>query len=557
MEALIRKYALQNAVRFNGKATAGAVIGKIIAEKPGLKDDMKNTSKKVNEIIKKINSLSLEQQKEELEKIAPELLEKKKETEERNIFAFLGLKENEKVNTAFPPGPEKYPHIGHAKALLLNYLLAKQYNGKFILRFEDTNPTLVKKEFYEIMMDNFKWLGVEWDQLVYASDFMESFYEKAELLIKKGLAYVDKSSEQEVKKSRENGIPSKYRDNPPEENMKLWKEMKTAKPGTAILRLKIDLEHKNTTMRDPTIFRILDEPHARQGKKYRVWPNYDFQNSVMDSHSNVDIRLRSKEFEMRSELQRWIQKNLGIKETKTYEFGRFNMTGVLSSGRIIREKIQNKELIGWDDPSLTTLVALRRRGFLPEAIKNFVVSTGISKAEATTTWDDLIMQNKRLLDNIAPRYSAIFDGVEVCVENAPSMEVELNLNPNEKKGGRKCSVNDRFILSEKDVKSMKENELVRLMDCINIKKKSKGKLCFESLEYEKFKEKGEQIINWLPAEGNVKVEVLMSDKKVMKGLAEHNVSSLKEGEVIQFTRFGFCRLDKKEKNKLIFWFTHK
>ncbi|MBU0628736.1 MAG: glutamate--tRNA ligase [Nanoarchaeota archaeon] len=553
MEGLIRKYALQNAVKFNGKANPGAVIGKIIAEKPELKKDMKSVAKKVNEIIKEIGKLSVNQQRKELEETAPELLEKKKE-KKRNLFKFLGYKENDKVNTAFPPGPEKYPHIGHAKALLLNYMLARQYNGKFILRFEDTNPKLVKKEFYDIMIDNFKWLGVGWDELIYASDFMDMFYEKAELLIKKGFAYIDKSNEEEVKLSREKGIGSKNRSNSPEENLKLWQELKKAKKGSAILRLKIDLTHQNTTMRDPTIFRIIDEPHARQGKKYRVWPNYDFQNAVMDSYSNIDIRLRSKEFEMRSELQRWIQNKLGIKETKTYEFGRFNLTGVLSSGRIIREKIANKELVGWDDPSLTTLVALRRRGFLPEAIKNFVVSTGISKAEATMTWDDMIMHNKRLLDNIAPRYSAVFDPKEITIQNAPETEVELNINPNEKKGGRKIKVNNKFILSNEDIKNIKEGELIRLMDCLNAKK-VKNKLIFESSEYEKGK--GQKVINWLPAEGNVKIEVLMPDKQIMKGLAEHNVKSLKEGDIIQLERFGFCRLDRKEKDRLKFWFTHK
>lgn len=555
MDWIIKKYALQNAIRFNGKANNGAVIGKIIAEKPELKNNIKEIANKVNEIIKEINELPLEQQKKELEKIAPELLEKKKE-EERNIFEFLGIKEGKKINTGFPPGPEKYPHIGHAKALLLNYELAKRYNGKFILRFEDTNPLLVKKEFYDIMIDNFKWLNVKWDELLYASDFMNMFYEKAEELIKKGLAYVDKSTEEQVKKSRENGIPSVYRNNSLEENIKLWKEMKKAPAGSAILRLKIDLKHKNTTMRDPTIFRIIDEKHARQGKKYRAWPNYDFQNAIMDSYSNIDIRLRSKEFEMRTELQRWIQKHLGIEETKTYEFGRFNMEGVLSSGRVIREKIKNKELIGWDDPSLTTLVALRRRGFLPEAIKNFVLSTGISKAEATVTWDDLIVQNRRLLDNIAKRYSAIFDPVKVKIENTPKMKVELHLNPNEKKGGRKFSVNENFILSKKDLEKIKENELVRLMDCINIMKKGK-KIIFVSLKYEEFKGEGEKIINWLPAENNIKIGVLMPDKKIMKGIAEENIKSLKEGEIIQFERFGFCRLNKKEKNKLTFWFAHK
>ena len=555
-EKEIRNLALKNAIKFNGKANPGAVIGSIISANPEIKKNIKEVSKQINDIIKEINSMSVEDQLKELKKNAPELLNEKKEKKERNIFAFLGFKDDEKVNAAFPPGPEKYPHIGHAKACLLNYLLAKKYNGKFVLRFEDTNPKTAKQEFYKVMEDGFKWLGIEWDELVYASDHMEMFYEKAEFLMKEGFAYVDKSSQEEVKLSREKGNPTKYRDNSPEENLRLWEEMKKAKEGASILRLKIDLEHKNTTMRDPTMFRIIDEPHPRTKKKYRIWPNYDFQNSIMDSFSDIDMRLRSKEFELRAELQRWIQEKSGIKITKTYEFGRFNMTGVLSSGRVFSEKIEKKELVGWDDPSLTTLVALKRRGFFPEAIKNFVISTGISKAEATMTWDDLIIQNKRLLDNISNRFSFISDPINISVDGISKMDVELHLNPNEKKGGRKFEVDGSFILSKKDAEDTKEGELIRLMDCCNLIKKGKN---FEqdSIEYNDFKGKGKKIINWLPAKENIDVDILMPDKKVVKGIAEHTIKNLKQGDVIQFERFGFCKLDKIINNKYYFWFTHK
>ncbi|MBD3164695.1 glutamate--tRNA ligase [Candidatus Woesearchaeota archaeon] len=553
IDKIIRKYALQNAVKFNGKASLKAIMGKIFAENSSLKEKAGEISRKTSQIIKEVNSMQAEKQKKELQKIAPELLEKK-EKKERDIFAFLGLKDSEKVNTAFPPSPEKYPHIGHAKAILLNHMLAKQHNGKFILRFEDTNPKLAKKEFYGIMQEDFKWLGVEWDELVYASDHMELFYEKAEFLINVHLAYVDKSSKEEIRKSRQSGTPTKYRGKSPEENLKLWGKMWKAKEGSAVLRLRIDLKHKNTAMRDPTIFRIIDQTHPRQKNKYRLWPNYDFQNAIMDSFSGVDVRLRSKEFELRSELQRWIQDKLEIKETRTYEFGRFNMTGVLSSGRLIREKIEKKELIGWDDPSLTTLAALRRRGFLPEAIRSFLLSTGISKAEATLTWDDLIMHNRRLLDATARRYSAIFDPVEINMENVPGMAVELHLNPNEKKGGRKFKVDGKFIISRSDINRMKDREITRLMDCINVMK-NKGKVCFSSLKFEDFK--GKRVINWLPGKGNIKVEVMMPDKEKLRGLAEHNARGLKEGDIIQFERFGFCRLDKKEKDVLKFRYTHK
>jgi glutamyl-tRNA synthetase len=202
------------------------------------------------------------------------------------------------------------------------------------------------------------------------------------------------------------------------------------------------------------------------------------------------------------------------------------------------------------------LVALRRRGFLPESIKNFVLRTGISKAEATMTWDDLIMENKRLLDQKAKRYSAIFDPVQIEIENPKNMSVELHLNPNEKKGGRKFKVDGNFIISRTDIGKMKDKEITRLMDCINVMK-DKGEVCFNSIRFEDFKGKGKNVINWLPNKGNIKVEVTMPDKTILKGLAEHNISSLKQGEVIQFERFGFCRLDKIEKDTYKFWFTHK
>ena len=293
LDSAIRKYALQNAVKFAGKANPGAVLGKVFAEHPEAKNQAKEVSKRIQAILKQINKMPVEEQLAELEKIVPGLLEKKQK-EERNIFAFLGCKEG--VITAFPPGPEKYPHIGHAKALLLNYLLAKQYHGKFIVRFEDTNTATVRQEYYDAMLRDFAWLGVSWDELLYASDFMPLFYEKCEELLKKGLAYVDTASQEEVASSRKKGVPTDSQGNAIQKNLDLWKQMPKMKAGEAIVRLKIDLKHQNTTMRDPTIFRIVDEPHARQGTNYRVWPNYDFQNAVMDSHSNIDMRIRSKEF---------------------------------------------------------------------------------------------------------------------------------------------------------------------------------------------------------------------------------------------------------------------
>ncbi|MDO9066272.1 MAG: glutamate--tRNA ligase family protein, partial [Chloroflexota bacterium] len=333
IEDVIYKYALQNAIKFGGNANAGAVIGKVISEMPSAKG--KELAAKVQEIITKVNSMSLKDQVEELNSVAPELLEKK-EQKERDIFAFLDIKPGTKVVTAFPPGPEKYPHIGHAKALLMNYELAKKHNGKFVLRFEDTNPRLVKKEFYEIMLENFAWLGAKWDKLEYASDYMEKFYQLCEDLIKKNLAYACTCKKEEIRAKRFKGEECGCRLNDHVKNMELFKEMPKMEEEACVIRLRLDMNHKNTTMRDPAIFRIIKHKHARLGTKYAAWPSYDFQNAVMDGIEGVTHRLRSKEFEMRNELQRYIQRTLGFKETHIYEFARFELEGVETSGRLIR-----------------------------------------------------------------------------------------------------------------------------------------------------------------------------------------------------------------------------
>ncbi|MFH1073434.1 MAG: glutamate--tRNA ligase [Nanoarchaeota archaeon] len=573
LQKKLLQLSLENAFKYIGKANENAVLGAMLGQMPEYREGKKRGEavKLVKDIVKKINQLSPDQQtalyeQEFHENPAALLAEKaKKKDEERekekdshaHLFAFLGIKKGQEVVTAFPPGPEKYPHIGHAKACVLNFLLAKEYSGKFYLRFEDTNPKLVKKVFYDVLQDNLAWLGVKWDKLIYASDHMKLYYDCAERLIEKNQAYLCFCPAEKMQENRLNSIACMCRNASPAENMAHWKEFPDYPAAKACLRLKIDMRHKNTTMRDPTMMRTIDEEHARHGKKYRVWPTYDFQTAIMDSHYKVNYRLRSIEFELRNELQRYIQKILGLPLTRIYEFGRLNMVGVLSSGRVIREKVQNKELLGWDDPQLTTLVALRRRGFMPEAIRNFVLSTGITKNVATMTWDDLYMQNRRVLDNVTKRYLFVKDPVKIAVKGAPALRLHLKHHPgNPALGSREITTSEHFYITREDHGILKDNSMNRLMECLNFVKKN-SEFVFDSLEVEQYKARGEKIIHWLPcAENLVHVEVFMPDHEVVKGIAEHSVKKLKPGEIIQFERFGFCRLDAVEKDVLKFWWTH-
>ncbi len=553
-----RVFSLDNAVSHNGRAVPGAVVGKLLAAFPELKSRARELHELASDVCREINSLPPERQKELLEQENSGII--RKEKKERGLFDSLRIDHDEwdgKLVSAFPPEPSKYPHIGHAKAILLNYELAKAYKGRFILRFEDTNPALAKKEFYEIHRENYEWLGIVPDEIDYASDHMELFYGYAETLVKKGNAYICKCPLEKVRENRAKGSVCDCRERPSGEQLTDFKEMFSAEEGSMILRLKGDMAHKNSAMRDPALLRIIKKPHARKGGKYSVWPTYDFENAVMDGAEGVTHRLRSKEFELRNEVQRHIQRLLGLPETIIFEFGRFNMLGVESSGRVIREMIEKGELLGWDDPRLTTIVALRRRGFLSEAIKSFVLSTGITKAEAVQTWDDLIVHNKRLLDKRAERYFFVDDPVLARIEKAPQMEVKLRKHPeNPSLGHRLFRTGKEFYLSRNDLEQLEEGKLYRLMGCLNFIKK-RGKLVFDSLELEKFKKEGVMIMHWLPKTDRIaKTSVLMPDGKWKQGLAEEDALKLDVGVVIQFERFGFCRLDEKKKDELVFWFSH-
>lgn len=385
-QRIVEKVALLNAVQHGGEGRPGPVIAGLLGDKPSLKKEMSRLGPAISKKVQEINSLSLEEQRERLLSIDPSALDKKEPN--TDLFKDIEIDEDTDVVTAFPPGPEKYPHIGHAKAILVNYKLAQRHNGKFVFRFEDTNPLTVKEEYYQAMLEDFAWLGVEWDECIYASDYMDIYYEKARQLLQNGDAYIADETAEEISQSRRKKQPLESRNNTVKENLELWKEMMQGREDVVML-LKGDITHKNSAMRDPSLFRVLNEPHPRTGKEFNVWPTYDMQTTTLDGEFGTTHRIRSKEFELRNELHRYMQQRMGYTPTKIYEFARFNVKGALTSGRKIREGIKSGELSGWDDPQLLTLKALRRRGYHPKAIEEFVLTNGLSSNEATLHREEL------------------------------------------------------------------------------------------------------------------------------------------------------------------------
>jgi len=549
IKTLILKHVLLNAVEFGGKANTQAVMGKLIAERPELRKDIKNLIKKVEDVVKEINSWGLERQKEKLDEL--DIRPERKEEKRRELPSLPNAKMG-KVVTAFPPEPSKYPHIGHAKSAFVNFLYAKKYKGKFILRFEDTNPRLSKKEYYEAILNGLKWLEIKWDDLDYISDHIERYYEVTEKLINNGNAYICTCNQKTIKKNRRFMKECECRNTSVKENFGLWNDMlKNLEEGKASVRLRISMQHPNAAMRDPTIMRIIDHSHPRTGKKYRVWPMYDFGTALMDGWEGVTHRIRSKEFEMRTELQHYIQNLLGLNAPWIGEIARFNLSGVPSSGRKIREMIKNKELLGWDDPRLTTLIALKRRGFVPKAVKDFLMATGISKTESVLTWSILESFNRRVVDSIANRFFSVLDPIKIKInQNAPRIkEVKAPLHPDFPRGKRKIPVDMNNIYISRDDLKKYRGKNVRLINLFNVKLNEISRFVGKEIVMNMAK------IQWV-SEPHISFKIIMPDGVVKQGIGEPDMMKLRVDDIIQLTRIGFARIDQI-KPELTLYFTHK
>ncbi|MBR3170138.1 MAG: glutamine--tRNA ligase/YqeY domain fusion protein [Lachnospiraceae bacterium] len=339
----------------------------------------------------------------------------------------------EKIRTRFPPEPNGYLHIGHAKSILLNYGLAKEYNGDFNLRFDDTNPTKEKIEFVESIKKDVEWLGADFgDRLYFASDYFGIMYEKAVLLIKKGLAYVCDLSAEEIREYRgtlkEPGKNSPYRDRSIEENLKLFTEMKEGvyPDGSKVLRAKIDMSAPNINMRDPVIYRIARLSHHNTGDAWCIYPMYDFAHPIEDAIEGITHSICTLEFEDHRPLYEWVVDNTEWEHPpKQIEFAKMYLTNVVTGKRYIKRLVEDGIVDGWDDPRLVTIAALRRRGFTPESIQKFVELVGVAKADSSVDYAMLEYCIREDLKMKVPRMMAVLDPIKLVIDNYPEGVTEM------------------------------------------------------------------------------------------------------------------------------------
>lgn len=562
LEDTILKYALQNAIRFDGKANTNAVLGKVLKEHPEYKEVLKEIKDKLLKIINEVNSLSLQEQKRNLESIAPELLVVHY-TERKNELPELKNAKKGEVIMRFEPSPSGPLHVGHAYVLGLNSEYCRMYDGKMILRIADTNPKNIYEESYNLIVDDANWVTKgNLSEVIVQSDRMSLYYEYMEQLIRVGGTYICTCELEQYKELLIKSIACPCRELRSNEQFKRWEGMLSDyKQGSAVARLKTELTHKNPAIRDFPLCRIIETPHPRQGRKYRVWPLMNLAVAVDDIESKVTHVIRAKDHYDNAIRQRYIFDYLKKPFPQALFVGRINFIGLIVSCSKTRPLIEDGTYRGWDDIRLPFLQALMKRGFQPGAFIKYAITVGVTLNDKTVSKEDFFKSieafNREIIEPISDRYFFISNPIKINIENAPEQNIELELHPDNKKGGRRFHTDKEFFIANDDFEKIKDNEIVRLMDCLNFVKNA-NKFLFESLEYLRFKEKGALIIQWLPAEEEiVSVEVLMPDNSIISGIAENSVSKLKIGSIVQFTRFGFCRLDVILDDKFIFRFGHR
>ena len=509
-----------------------------------------------------------------------------------------------RVWTRFPPEPNGYLHIGHAKAICLDFGLADEFGGGTNLRYDDTNPEKEETEYVESIQRDVRWLGFEWEGLYYASDYFDQLYEWAVKLIKAGKAYVDDLSAEEIRQHRgtltEPGKESPYRNRSVEENLDLFERMRKGEfpDGSRVLRAKIDMASPNLNMRDPVMYRILHAEHHRTGNKWCIYPLYDFAHGQSDSIEQITHSMCTLEFESHRPLYSWFIEQLGIYPSQQIEFDRLNLTYTLLSKRRLLQLVEEGRVSGWDDPRMPTLSGIRRRGYTPEAIRNFVASIGVTKTNGTIELAMLEHFVREDLNKRAPRVMAVLKPLKVVIDNYPERQVEqmdaVNNPEDPSAGTRKVPFRRVLYIEQDDFREVPPKGYFRLspgkevrlrygylVTCTSLKKNANGEVVEVHCTYDPATRGGntpdgrkvKSTIHWVSAEHAIDAEVLLYDNLFSKedpneveegkdftanlnpnslevvesAKLEPSLANVKSGERFQFERLGYFCVDPDSK----------
>ncbi len=510
-----------------------------------------------------------------------------------------------RVHTRFPPEPNGYLHIGHAKSICLNFGLAKKYNGKCNLRFDDTNPVKEETEYVDSIMDDIRWLGFRWDGLFYASDYFDTLYLWAEELVKKGKAYVDDQTQEQIRQGRGTvtspGANSPFRDRSVDENLNLLRRMKAGEfaDGEKVLRAKIDMTHPNMLLRDPIMYRILHAEHHRTGDKWCIYPMYDYAHGESDSIEKITHSICTLEFDIHRPLYDWFINELEIFPSHQYEFARLNLTYTVMSKRRLLQLVQQGLVEGWDDPRMPTICGLRRRGYTPESVRAFAERVGVAKRDNIIDLGLLEYCVREDLNRTAQRRMAVLDPIKVTITNWPEGNKEaircVNNPEDPEAGTREVAMTRQVYIDRDDFMEDPPKKYFRLspggevrlrysyiIKCDEVVKDASGKVVELRCSYDPASGGGgssdgrkvKGIIHWVSAENAATAQVRLYDRlftqedmgsldegkdyldylnpdslRTVTAYIEPALAEAEPGQRFQFERLGYFFVDPKESSE--------
>jgi len=544
------KYAVKNAFGHKGKADTGAVVGKMKALFPGM--EVKEFISTVKSEVARANRLGkkeLESQFKKFEEAGFELGAR----EERTGLPELEWTEHENVVTRFAPNPNGPLHLGSARAAILSHEYARKYKGRFILRFDDTDPKVKKpiENAEQVFMEDMDWLGLKVDEHFFASDRLKLYHKLMKRLILKDGGYVCTCPPEEWREKTRKGEACPCREKDRGEHLEKFKKMLAHrfKEGQAVLRIKTDLKHKDPSIRDWWIAKIVDEPeHPRVKEKVFLWPSYNFASAVDDHELGVTLIIRGQEHQQNETKQLFLYKYFEWKYPHSIYTGRLQLKGTELSTSKIREGIEQGKYNGWNDPRLGTIKALRKRGFSPNAIKKTILDLGTKGRDALIEWQTLEAENRELIAEECPKIGFAKEPVILIVEFAKKKKTVID--------GEEFFLEEKlqsFIVEKSDIEGMEGKE-IRLREAYNVKVKKSGELKAFA-EFLSEEPPAEPIIPWF-LEG-ADIEIVMPDGSKKRSMAENKILSLKPGERCYLNRFGFAIVDSVKDGKPELWFTHK
>ena len=554
IETLIRKYVLQNAVFFKGKANPKSIVGKILGECPEWRSKVPEVTEIINTIVADVNNMSLDDQKKALEELDPSLLVKEKKERKYELPDLENV--NGKVVMRIAPGPSGPLHIGHTRVSILNDEYVKRYGGKLICRFEDTNPEKIDPDAYDMIPEDLEWLGVKIHESIIQSERFETYYEYTKKLIEMGHGYICTCDAEDWRKKKENKIACPCRDLPVEEQLERYEKFMNGgyKEGEAIAVIKTAIDHPNPAVRDFVALRLVDHPHPLTKDKYRAYPMMNLSVAIDDHLLGMTHVIRGKDHLNNTFRQEYIFDYFGWKKPVYHHYGLVNIPDTVLKTSLIKQSIANGEYTGWNDVRTGTVRALARRGIRPEAIRRYWVESGIKPIDIQFSWENLYAMNRDAIDDVSNRYFFVQDPVKFEIGGSEPIIGKAPLHPDHaERGNREYNITDRTVyISTDDSKMFEESGKVRLKDLCNIDFGNPAPYAGTDVSILK---KGFKAIQWV-GNDSTPARILMPDGSVMEGRVENAI--LKESsESVQFERIGFVKIEDKDPKSFTAVFSHR